>query len=268
VERNPKETRACRTVVGLAVAVLGIGGCAVGTHPQAAKLTSSAIRAHSSPAPVARSGSEVAAKSGSSTRPGVLTKRRVRIALMSGRRMTFTLPAMPLGTTKSITTGVNLEIWAAQRSAGAVTVVFALDDVSAGDLSENTEDLNDLTDALSPDNDSNYPAGGEENVGLFDPANLTEYQTFCQVGSDGNLFACPDSDDIVELQQNGARQYFADVHVRLWRGPTTTSMLLMVRKGCDSQRWGWAYGPTVGPSNTPLLDLMNTSTLDVSLWAR
>jgi hypothetical protein len=136
---------------------------------------------------------------------------------MSGEQLTANLPATPLGTSKTIASGVKVEIWAAHRSAGAVTIVFALDDASGGNIStdgdgnNDTDDESNLEEALSSNPANHYGNDGVSNVGLFDTNNLTEYKTFCKVARDGTVSDCLDSADVVELQHNGARQYFAVV---------------------------------------------------------
>jgi hypothetical protein len=136
---------------------------------------------------------------------------------MSGQVLSTILPAQPLGTTKSITDGVSLQVWEAQRSAGAVTVVFSLDDVSGGNISTNGEGNNntnyevDLEEALSSNPIGAGQTDGASNVSIFDSANLTDYETFCRVASNGVVSDCLDSSDVVDLQQNGASQFFAVV---------------------------------------------------------
>jgi hypothetical protein len=197
----------------LAVAAMTIGA-GTGDVPRPASSPASAPAASDLTATAAAPPIVLVAAKSRPARPRALTVRKVTLTLMSGRRVAFKLPAAPLGTTKSITDGVNLEVWAAQRSAGGVTVVYALDDVSGGDIS--TDGSGDvpvvtvLSDALASDN-GNYADDGASNVGLFDATNLTEYQTFCQVASDGTLSDCLDSADDVSLEKDGARQYFAAV---------------------------------------------------------
>jgi hypothetical protein len=136
---------------------------------------------------------------------------------MSGQVMTANLPVSPLGTTKSIATGVSLQVWEAQRSAGAVTIVFSLNDVNGGNISTNgegdndTDDVTNLEEALSSNPNADLESDGTSNVSIFDPANVTDYETFCKVAHNGELSDCLDSADVVELQHNGATQYFAAV---------------------------------------------------------
>ena len=133
----------------------------------------------------------------------------VHVRLMSGQLLTANLPASPLGTSKSIASGVDLKVWEAQRSAGAVTVIFSLDEVGS---SVGVSDETDLEEGLTTNEPGNtsFP-DGTDNVSIFDPANLTDYETFCQVAGNGNLSNCLDSADDVFLNATGDSEYFAAV---------------------------------------------------------